>query len=299
MKPLYRFMILALVGFTLGAGIAYWQSGNKEPVVQVEQPEAADVQVEADAAELSGAAAETALNNAAEDVVAAAPTESAATASTEMGGLEAGAAEETTADAHADHADHADHAAATGEHDHAAMMAQMEAAKSVAPPVAGSAVGGAFSLTDHNGQAVTQESWPGKYKLVFFGFTHCPDICPAALDKMTAALNTLGDKAANIQPLFITIDPARDDAATMKAYLGNYHPSIVGLTGSEEQIKQVEETYKVYAAKVDTGTPVYTMAHSSFVFLMSPNDELLDIFRDADPADQLVTKIDERLNSAQ
>ena len=87
--------------------------------------------------------------------------------------------------------------------------------------------------------------------------------------------------------------------ATMKAYLANYHSSIVGLTGTEEQIKQVEETYKVYAAKVDTGTPVYTMAHSSFVFLMSPNDELLEIFRDADPADQMAAKIAERVSAAQ
>ena len=292
MKPLYRFMILALVGFTLGAGIAYWQAQNSEPVVQVEQAASDEAQdVQADAAP-AVTAADSAMRDAANDELPPAPAgETAATASTEMAGLEE-TTTETAADAHGDHAAH-------GEHDHTAMMAQMDAAKSATPPVAGSTVGGAFSLIDHNGQAVTNESWPGKYKLVFFGFTHCPDICPAALDKMTAALNTLGDQTANIQPLFITIDPARDDAATMKTYLGSYHPSIVGLTGSEEQIKQVEDAYKVYAAKVDTGTPVYTMAHSSFVFLMSPNDELLEIFRDSDPADQMAAKIGERVGGAQ
>lgn len=287
MKPLYRFMILALVGFTLGAGIAYWQSRNELPAVQVEQEQGEQSQNDAAPA----AAAETALNDAAEDVVAA----PAPTASTETAELdeETEVTAETTADAHADHAN------AEGHHDHAAMMADMEAAKAKAAsteaPVAGSTVGGAFSLTDHNAQPVTNESWPGKHKLVFFGFTHCPDICPAALEKMTAALNTLGDKAKNVQPLFITIDPARDDAETMKAYLANYHPSIVGLTGTEAQIKQVEEAYKVYAAKVDTGTPVYTMAHSSFVFLMSPDDELLEIYRDSDPADQMAEKIGARV----
>lgn len=286
MKPLYRFMILALVGFTLGATIAYWQARNDEPVVQQETVEVDGAQVEV------STAADAALNTAADDVVAAAPPAEADVA-TETA-VEAVPAEAAASEAPADAA----HDAHTG-HDHAAMMAAREAAQSAAPPVAGSTVGGAFSLIDHNGQAVTHESWPGKYKLVFFGFTHCPDICPAALDKMTAALNTLGDKSKDIQPLFITIDPARDDAATMKSYLASYHPGIVGLTGSEDQIKQVENAYKVYAAKVDTGTPVYTMAHSSFVFLMSPNDELLDIFRDADPADQMADKISARLGAAQ
>ncbi len=287
MKPLYRFMILALVGFTLGAGIAYWQSRSDVPAVQAEQEQGEQPQSDA-------TAAESALSDAAEDTVAA----PASTASSEMA-----SAEDENQDASTDTADagQMDHAAMQGEHhDHAAMMAEMEAAKEKAAsadaPVAGSSVGGAFALTDHNGQAVTNESWPGKYKLVFFGFTHCPDICPAALDKMTAALDTLGDKASNVQPLFITIDPARDDAAAMKAYLASYHPSIIGLTGSEAEIKHVEDTYKVYAAKVDTGTPVYTMAHSSFVFLMSPDDELLEIFRDADPADQMAEKIGARVS---
>lgn len=290
MKRVYYFMVLALIGFTLGAGIAYWQARSNAPETVAESTDAAPA---ADSA--TSTAADAALNAAADDVVAAdAP--ALEIAATEMGASEDAPAETTTTEtAPADEAADAEVQPAHGEHDHAAMMAAQDAAKNAAPPVAGSTVGGAFELVDHNGNAVTHESWPGKYKLVFFGFTHCPDICPAALDRMTAALETLGDNAKDIQPLFITIDPARDDAATMKAYLANYHASIVGLTGSEEQIKQVEETYKVYAAKVDTGTPVYTMAHSSFIFLMSPNDELLEIFRDTNPAEEMVQKIAARV----
>ncbi len=270
MKGIYRFMVLALIGFTLGAGVAYWQATSRHV-----EPVAVDAQEQA--------AADAAINAGAADVVAAAPQDSAASSATEM----------AAADDHVAHDAHAGH-------DHAAMMPVRESATATTTDaVAGSAVGGAFALTDHNGQAVTHESWPGKYKLVFFGFTHCPDICPAALDRMTSALETLGDKTQQIQPLFITIDPARDDAATMKAYLGNYHAAILGLTGSDAQIKQVEDVYKVYAAKVDNDAPVYTMAHSSFIFLMTPDDQLLDIFRDADPADQMAAKIAERLGNAQ
>lgn len=288
MKSLYRFMILALVGFTLGAGIAYWQSRSETAVVQETQEQSADAQPAADA---TTTAADSAMNAAADDVAAAMTTDSPATTSTEMAAADAPAATDGAMD----------HSAMMAEgHDHAAMMAQMEAAKSAAPAqeaVAGSAVGGAFSLTDHNGNAVTNESWPGKYKLVFFGFTSCPDICPAALDRMTSALNTLGDKAQSIQPLFITVDPAHDDAATLKAYLSKYHPSILGLTGSDAQLKQTEDAYKIYAAKLDDGSGM--MAHSSFMFLMSPDDKLLEIFRDSDPADDVAGKIQERLNAAQ
>jgi protein SCO1/2 len=289
MKRVYRLMILAIAGFGIGAGVALFQSSRENApaeTVIVQDQDGRAVETDLPTAVATQAAVELAMNNAAHDVTAA------------------NAANETAeADAHAGHDMPADAAGTEGEtatedhaaHDHAAMTAEQEAASAAPAPVAGSSVGGAFTLTDHNGVEVTDQSWPGQYKLVFFGFTHCPDICPAALDKMTAALNTLGDTAAKIQPVFITIDPARDDAATMKNYLASYHPSILGLTGTEEQIKQVEDAYKVYAARVDTGTPVYTMAHSSYIFLMSPEGELLEIFRDADPADTLAQRIEQRI----
>lgn len=250
MTRVYRFLILSIIGFVLGAGLAYVQvkrEGANTPATVIEVGEKA---VEESKTDIGTAPTEIALNNAADDV---------------------GSAPETP-----------------------------PVADPTKPAVAGAALGGPFSLTDHNGVAVTHESWPDKYKLVFFGFTHCPDICPAALDKITAALNTAGVPAERIQPLFITIDPSRDTTEVMKEYLSTYHPSILGLTGTEEQLKQAEDSYKVYAAKVDgADAENYTMAHSSYVFLMSPTDELLDIFKDEDPASLMAEKLSTRLAAPQ
>lgn len=159
--------------------------------------------------------------------------------------------------------------------------------------VAGTAaLGGAFDLVDHNGQAVTQASWPGKFKLLFFGFTHCPDVCPAAMDKLDTVLEALGTDAEKVQVLFITTDPARDTSEAMKAYLANYHASILGLTGTEEQIKRVVDVYKVYAAKVEGVDPEnYMMDHSAYMYLMTEDDKALEIFRGEDTAEMLVEKI--------
>lgn len=285
MKRGYKYMILALVGFGLGALVAFFQVHEEVRKSQGVVVDAAGVRAIEDRPDVE--AADRAVSAAAEDVTVseqAPPAEGTLAADTR----ELAAAEDPHA-AHRGMQDHQDHMAATD--------APAET-PDAAPVVAGAGVGGAFSLIDHNGMAVTNESWPGKYKLVFFGFTHCPDICPAALDKMTTALNTLGDKAEMVQPLLITIDPARDDAATLKAYVSNYHPSIVGLTGSEEQLKQAENAYKVYAAKTGEGEN-YTMAHSSFIFLMSPADELLEIIREDEPADAAAQRIAARLDAAQ
>lgn len=280
MTRFYRFMILALVGFAIGGGIAVlqqWREAQNQPTVAIES-EDGQVTTDLPTAVAVQSAAEAALHAGAHDVVG--------------GDADADVPAETTE--MAAHEGHAAHDMAGHEHENAQRPAPTDG--DVAAAVAGSSVGGAFDLTDHNGQAVTDKSWPGKYTLVFFGFTHCPDVCPAALDKMTAALETLGADTEKLQPLFITIDPARDDAATMKTYLEGYHPSILGLTGTEAQIKQAENGYKVYAAKVEGADAVnYTMAHSSYVFLMSPDGELLEIFRDADPADAMASRIRARV----
>ena len=171
-----------------------------------------------------------------------------------------------------------------------------------APPssrLAGSSVGGAFSLTDDNGETVTQNSWPGKFKLVFFGFTHCSGICPTTLDKLTTALNGLGTAADKLQPLFVTTDPTRDTPDVMKTYVGNFHKSILGLTGTEAQVRQAEDAYKVYAAKVpgaDAGS--YEIDHSAFLYLMSPDDQLLEILSSEDSAQTVIAKIKPHLEGA-
>lgn len=156
--------------------------------------------------------------------------------------------------------------------------------------VAGSdAIGGTFTLTDHHGNTVSTQDYDGKYKLVFFGFTYCPDVCPAGLQKITQTMEALDAKqAAAIQPLFITIDPARDTPEVMQTYLQTYHDSLIGLTGTAEEIKAVEQQYKVYAARMDdeAAPDGYSMNHSSFIFLMGPNDDLISLFSSTDsPAD--------------
>jgi protein SCO1/2 len=159
--------------------------------------------------------------------------------------------------------------------------------------VAGSSVGGAFALQDFNGNDVTEKSWPGKMKLVFFGFTSCPDICPAALEKVTAALKISGtDK---VQPLFITVDPARDTGEAMKAYLANYDASYVGLTGSEEQLKAAQDAYKVYASKQEPVSPEhaehYNVDHSGYIYLIGGDEQLLEIFGKDATADAIAAAI--------
>lgn len=158
--------------------------------------------------------------------------------------------------------------------------------------VSGSAVGGAFTLTDHFGNPVTEQNYADSYKLVFFGFTSCPDICPTELKKITTVLEALGPKAESIQPLFISIDPARDTPDALKQYVEMFHPRLIGLTGTPEQVKAAQKAFKVYAAKVDDpALTEYTMNHSSFTFLMNQNNELVSLFTTGDNASDMVKEI--------
>lgn len=150
------------------------------------------------------------------------------------------------------------------------------------------AFGGPFTLTDHNGKSVTEKDFTGKYRLIYFGFTYCPAICPTELSKITTALNQLGDKGKDVLPMFITIDPERDTPEKMKNYVSLFHPSLVGLSGTPEQIKHVLKGYKIYAAKrQDEGMTEYTMDHSSYIYLIAPDDRLLHIFKMEDSAQKL------------
>ena len=138
-------------------------------------------------------------------------------------------------------------------------------------------IGGGFTLTDQNGNQVSDSQFRGKYMLVFFGFTSCPSICPVGMATLTQVMEQLGDDASKVQPVFITVDPETDTPARMKEFLANFHPSIVGLTGTPEQIKAVESAYKVYAAKSkDKNMPGgYNVDHSGFIYLMDKNGEYL------------------------
>jgi protein SCO1 len=149
-------------------------------------------------------------------------------------------------------------------------------------------IGGPFSMTDMQGNAVTEASYSGKYLLVFFGFTHCPAVCPTSLLSIAHALDALGSEANKVQAIFVTVDPARDTPDVLASYVANFHPDIVGLTGSNAEVAAIAEAYRVYYARVDVpdSEAGYLMDHSAAIYLMGPNGQYLDLLRhNADPAD--------------
>ncbi len=139
------------------------------------------------------------------------------------------------------------------------------------------AIGGPFALENGNGQTVTDSDFRGKYMLVYFGYTYCPDVCPTTLTEVAGALDKLGPKASLVQPIFITVDPQRDTPAAIKQYVSAFSPRIVGLTGTPEQIVSAEREYHVFAAKHVTGPGPndYAMDHSSVLYLMGPNGRFI------------------------
>jgi protein SCO1/2 len=142
------------------------------------------------------------------------------------------------------------------------------------PGAAGVAqIGGPFSLVDGNGQTVTERSYAGKWLLVFFGYTHCPDVCPTTLSDLAQALDQLGPQADRLQPLFITVDPERDTPQVMHDYVASFGNRIVGLTGSAAQIAAAAKAYRVYYAKHPEGSD-YSMDHSAILYLMRPDGSL-------------------------
>jgi protein SCO1/2 len=140
-------------------------------------------------------------------------------------------------------------------------------------------VGGPFTLTAHTGERVSDEAFRGQFMLVAFGFTHCPDVCPAELQVMTAALESMGSQADRVQPLFITIDPERDSAEHLADYMAHFHPRLIGLTGTPEEIAEVADAYNVWYEKVQEGESAdYAMDHTSIMYLMGPDGEFVQHF---------------------
>ena len=140
------------------------------------------------------------------------------------------------------------------------------------------AIGGPFALTDSSGRAVTEQTYRGKWLLVFFGYTHCTDACPLALNKIGVAIHLLGADAAELQPLFITIDPARDTPQVMARYLKSFNPRIVGLTGSEARIAAVAREYRVYFSPSQTAAEKdYQVDHSAFIYVVNPEGKFVKV----------------------
>ena len=149
------------------------------------------------------------------------------------------------------------------------------------PPALATLFGGAFALVDQDGVARTDVDFRGKYLLVFFGYASCPDICPTDLSTIAAALDLLAGQADGVQPLFVTVDPARDTPEVLKEYVGKFHPKFIGLTGREAQIRQAAKAYRVHRSKIlieGEASGAYLANHSSLTYLMAPDGSFVTLF---------------------
>lgn len=158
-------------------------------------------------------------------------------------------------------------------------------------------VGGPFTLVDQNGETVTDEDFRGKLMLVYFGYSYCPDVCPTELHKMSVALDMLGDKADQVAPIFITVDPERDTVEQMKAYAELFHPNLIALTGTQEQTDAAVKAYRVYYKKVrDEATTLdYLVDHSSFIYLMGRDGAYLTHFDTQSTPEEIARTVGEHL----
>jgi protein SCO1/2 len=142
-----------------------------------------------------------------------------------------------------------------------------------------SAIGGPFKLIDDNGKPITDQDMKGKPYLVFFGYTHCPDICPTTLFELSEVMRALGPDADKTRALFISIDPERDTPAAMKDYLSSFDPHLMGATGDAKAIGVAEKEYRVYAKKVPGENGDYSMDHTALVYLMDKEGRFVAPFR--------------------
>ena len=147
-----------------------------------------------------------------------------------------------------------------------------------APIAMPSAVGGPFNLVDQNAKPITDQDLKGHPFLVFFGFTHCPDVCPTTLFEVSEILRAAGPGAKDARALFITVDPERDTPAVLKDYLASFDPRVIGVTGDSEAIAAVIKSYRVYAKKVPTDGGGYTMDHTAIVYLMGKDGRFVAPF---------------------
>jgi len=168
------------------------------------------------------------------------------------------------------------------------------------PPLQGARMGGHFTLTDQDGRRVTDTQFAGKYRLVYFGYSFCPDVCPTDLALIGAGLRRFeardAARAAKVQPIFISVDPARDTPAALKRYVAAFHPRLIGLTGSEAEIARVAREYAVYyhAQPPAPGAPAnaYLVDHSRMIVLYGPQGEPMAILAEDQGPDGIANELD-------
>ncbi|KAD5317811.1 hypothetical protein E3N88_17757 [Mikania micrantha] len=160
------------------------------------------------------------------------------------------------------------------------------------PSAGKAAIGGPFNLVDHNGKSVTEKDFKGKWTLIYFGFTHCPDICPDELLKLAAAIDKIKGKAGlEIVPVFISVDPERDTVEQVHEYVKEFHPKLIGLTGDPDEIKKAARAYRVYYMKTEEEGSDYLVDHSIIMYLMDPNMEFVKFFGKNNDVDALTEGI--------
>ncbi|MCJ2023326.1 SCO family protein [Methylobacterium sp. J-067] len=156
-------------------------------------------------------------------------------------------------------------------------------------------VGGPFTLVNQDGRTVTEKDFSGATHLVFFGFTHCPDVCPTTLQQISDVMAALGPKAKAMKVAFVTVDPERDDPASLKTYLSSFDPRITGLTGTPEQIAAVEKAYRAYARKVPDQKGDYVMEHTAIVYVMDAQNRFLGALDISRPPEQTAAELAKKI----
>ena len=162
------------------------------------------------------------------------------------------------------------------------------------------AIGGPFTLVSTDGETVTDQSFRGKWLLIFFGYTFCPDLCPTALTNVSVALEKFGADTRQLQPLFVTVDPQRDTRDVMANFLKSFDPRILGLTGTQAQIDSVIKQYRLYVAlqKSETGGGDYLVEHSAYIYLMDPEGKFVNVIEGKEDGDAIAAWLRKEMTRA-
>ena len=171
-----------------------------------------------------------------------------------------------------------------------------ETPRGAAGTLLASAIGGPFRLVDQNGKAVTDADLKGKWSLVYFGYTHCPDACPTALNDIAIALDELGPHRDAIRPVFVTVDPERDTPEVLKSYVTAFNAPILALSGTPEEIAQAAKGYRVYYAKHPEAGGDYSMDHSSVIYVMDPEGRFTASFTQENSPEEIAERLKKLLS---
>ncbi len=175
----------------------------------------------------------------------------------------------------------------------AAVSLPAVAVNAASPNEEPAAIGGPFTLVDQDGRTVTDETYRGQWLLVYFGYTHCPDTCPMALNNIAEALDRLdAGMRAKLLPIFITVDPERDTPAVMKDYVGAFEGAgIVGLSGSQQQVAAIETAYRIHTQRHDDGNGEYSVDHTSVIHIIDPAGRFVGLVSDLMPPERLASRL--------